>query len=505
MKIQALTGRIEVYVADAILIYLLEDQEEGHPRRSTRAVDEALKGQLSELIKAGDFSGKLGQTLVLYPGDTIPAKRVIVTGLGKLDDFSVDSVRRAVATAVQKARDLNCSNVATTIPGTGRGGLSIDVAARAVAEGAVMGLYRYTGQKSNSGDNKTVKVLDVIAGEDADLDAVSKAMFVGETFANGSRLARELANLPPNICTPAYLAESAQEIATTYGLSINVLEREQMRALRMGALLAVAQGSDTPPRFIVLEHNADKADSMETLILVGKGVTFDTGGYSLKPRDGMIGMKGDMGGAAAVLGAMQIVGALDLPVHVVGLVPTADNMINGSAYRPQDVVTASNGKTIEIISTDAEGRMLLADALVYAQRYNPAAVVDIATLTGGAVIALGSAAAALFSRDEDLRGQLRAAGHSTQERVWLMPLYPEYQKQIESDTADIKNSGGREASSATAAAFLSHFIDYNWAHVDMAGVMSSDGSNPTVPGKGMSGYGARLLAEWVRQRAGASA
>jgi leucyl aminopeptidase len=281
---------------------------------------------------------------------------------------------------------------------------------------------------------------------------------------------------------------------------VEVLERQQMEALGMGALLAVAQGSETPPRFIVMEHNADRASELDTIVLVGKGVTFDTGGYSIKTSEGMVGMKADMGGGAAVIGAMQAVSLLNLPLHVVGLVPASDNMISGKAYRPQEVVTAGNGKTIEIISTDAEGRLLLADALVYAKRYEPAAVVDIATLTGACVVALGGAAAGFFCTDNTLRDCLNAAADRTGEKVWQLPLFPEYKKQIESDTADMKNTGGRPGGACTAAVFLQQFVDYPaWAHIDMAGVMTDIPNNPYIPAKGASGYGARLLAEFARR------
>jgi leucyl aminopeptidase len=283
-------------------------------------------------------------------------------------------------------------------------------------------------------------------------------------------------------------------------LRIQVLEEEQMTSLDMGALLAVAQGSDTPPRLIILEHNADRATELDTIVLIGKGVTFDTGGYSLKSREGMVTMKSDMAGAAAVIGAMQAIGALDVPLHVVGLAPAADNMISGRAYRPSEVVTASNGVTIEIISTDAEGRMLLADALVYAKRFNPTAVVDIATLTGTCAAALGKAAAGLFSTDDGLRDVLLSAADASAEKLWPLPLYPEYEKTIKSETADIKNSGGRFGGIGSSATFLKHFVDYPaWAHIDMAGVALDAEDNPYAPGKGATGFGVRLMVEFVRR------
>jgi leucyl aminopeptidase len=267
----------------------------------------------------------------------------------------------------------------------------------------------------------------------------------------------------------------------------------------MGALLGVAQGSENGPRFIILEHNADKAE-LATIVLVGKGVTFDTGGYSIKTADGMATMKDDMAGGAAVIGALGVIAGLNLPLHVVGLIPASDNMISGGSYRPQDVLTASNGTTIEIISTDAEGRLLLADALVYANRYKPAAVIDIATLTGACVIALGEGiAAGLFSTDDRLRDTLLAAAETTGERLWSLPLYPEYEKAIESQTADIKNTGGRMGGVGTSAIFLKHFVDYPaWAHIDMAGMPLTTGDNPYSP-KGATGYGVRLLVELAQR------
>jgi leucyl aminopeptidase len=445
----------------------------------------------------GDFHGEANETAVLYPRGSLSAKRVIIVGLGNRTDFNAEALRRAVATGVRQARKLGARHVASALVGVVAGDLTRGQAAQAIVEGALLGLYTYHGQKSSKPD-PTVNVFDLMTGSDADTAELEAGVGRGVAFAAGANLTRDLVNLPANICTPAYLAQRAMSVANEYNLSIDVLEEKQMTALKMGALLGVAQGSHERPRFIVMQHNAEKADSLETVVLVGKGVTFDTGGYSLKTRDGMIGMKADMGGGAAVIGAMQIVAALDLPLHVVGLVPASDNNISDKAYRPQDVLTASNGTTIEVISTDAEGRLLLADALVYAKRYNPSAVVDIATLTGSAVVALGHAAAALFSTDDSLRDRLQQAADATGERVWPMPLYPEYHRAIRSDTADVKNSGGRMNGVGTSAAFLQTFVEFPvWAHIDMAGMVQDAENTPTAPPKGATGYGARLLAQFV--------
>jgi leucyl aminopeptidase len=439
---------------------------------------------------------------VLYPRGALPAKRVILVGLGKKDSFTADTLRRAAASAAQKARDVKAKTAA--VESFGAAELGAGVAAASLAEGAVLGLYSYHGQKSSEPPSALPETLDVAPG-DADRQSVQAALAVGQVLADATRLTRDLSNLPPNICTPEYLAETAQKLAGENGLRVEILHQTQMEALKMGALLSVARGSMTQPKFIVLEHNADRSD-LDTVVLVGKGITFDTGGYSIKTADGMVGMKGDMSGAAAVLGAMQAIGALGMPLHVVGLVPTCDNMISGNAYVPQEVITAGNGVTIEVISTDAEGRLILADALVYAARYNPAAVVDIATLTGAMSTALGNVVAGFFSTDDQLRDRLVEAGNATQERVWPMPLYPEYEKTLESKTADLKNIGVRPGGACIAALFLKRFTSYPaWAHIDMAGVMADVPENPYLPGGGASGFGARLFVEFVRRWAGENA
>jgi leucyl aminopeptidase len=444
--------------------------------------------------------GKLGEVVVLYPRGAIPARRVILIGLGVRELFSGDVVRRAAAHAIQRARDLKVSRAASILHGAGAGNLSADAAAQAATEGSLLALYEYRGQKTEPAPESFPKILELMIFNEDDVSAAEHGIHDGMAVAAGVRLARDLVNLPPNICTPAHLGDTAAELGKTSGLRVEVLEKAQMESLKMGALLAVAQGSDTPPRFVILEHNPDRAADGKTVVLIGKGVTFDTGGYSIKTSDGMSTMKGDMAGAAAVIGAMGAIAGLKLPLHVVGLIPAADNMISGRAYRPQEVISASNGTTIEIISTDAEGRLLLADALVFAAKYKPAAVVDIATLTGSCFTALGGVAAGMFSTDEKLRDTLLAAGDSTTERVWPMPLYPEYKKPLESLTADIKNSTEKPGGVGTSATFLKQFVSYPaWAHLDMAGMGFDGKDNPYVPGKGATGYGVRLLTEFVRR------
>jgi leucyl aminopeptidase len=486
MDIQLLASPLTESDADALLLFLTEDSDlEG----AAAEVNAALSGALADLRTLGDFTGKTGDAAVLYTRGALKAGRVIVVGLGKAESLLPDTLRRAGALGVQKARSLKAGRVAAALPSYLSG-----VSVGALAEGALLGLYTYTAQKSAPTPNDFPQTLDIHTSA-SDAEANLK---IAQAIAAGVFTARDLVNAPPNVCTPDYMAQTAREAAEATGMKFEALDRAAMADLKMGALLGVAQGSDTPPRFIILEHNSDRAD-LPTVVLVGKGVTFDTGGYSIKTQDGMVTMKGDMAGGAAVIGAMRTVAELGVPLRVIGLVPAADNMISGGAYRPQDVLTASNGVTIEVISTDAEGRLLLADALVYAARYNPAAVVDIATLTGAAVIALGALAGGLFVTDDGLRDKLLAAGSTSGERLWPLPLYPEFDKMIESDTADIKNSGGRYGGASVGAIFLKHFVSYPaWAHIDMAGLGLEGKDNPYVPPKGATGYGVRLLVEFVR-------
>lgn len=501
MDVKAVFGTLQAIEADAIIVSLFENSALGGV---ASAVDAALDGAIQDLVSAGDFIGKINQIAVLYPRGVIPARRVILVGLGENDKFKPDTIRCAAASAIQKARDLKARHVASEIHGIEAGMVAIEAAAEAVTEASLMAAYGYFEQKSKEAPEALPQILTLTVINEMDVPSVEAGIRSGQAIAKGVAITRDLVNLPPNFCTPAHMAEAAKQVASEVGLKVTILEQAQMEALKMGALLAVAQGSDTPPRFIILEHNASRAEELDTIVLVGKGVTFDTGGYSIKPADGMENMKNDMAGGGAVIGAMRAIGAMNLPVHVVGIVPAADNMISGNAYRPSEVITASNGVTIEIISTDAEGRLLLADALVYAERFKPTAVVDIATLTGACVVALGGIAAGLFSTSDVLRDALLAAADSTNEKLWPMPLLPEYDKLIESNTADIKNSGGRYGGACTAAMFLKHFVSYPaWAHIDIAGMgMDTKDGNPYTPAKGATGYGVRLFIElarrWVR-------
>lgn len=486
-------GTIQTSKADTLVVNLFEGVE--IPGGATGAVDQALGGAIRDLIAGGDFTGKAGEIAVLYPRGMILARRVLVVGLGRADQFDLEGIRRAAAAAIQRATEINAKDVATIIHGAGIGGLPVAEAVQATVEGSLLAAYRFDAQKKKDPANE-IDSLTIVEYDGDRIETIRQAVQTATSIAAGVYLARDLVNMPPNVATPSRLAEAARQIADTHGMAITIGDREWAAEQQMGAYLAVAKGAGEPPKFIILEHNADRTD-LPAFVLVGKGITFDTGGISIKPSDRMGEMKSDMGGAAAVLGAMEAVGRLKLPLRVIGITPCTENMPDANAYRPADVITAGNGKTIEIISTDAEGRMVLADALVYAARYKPAAVIDLATLTGACVIALGSGVAAgLFSNDDTLRDRLLAAGAATSERLWPLPLYDDYRRTIKSDVADMKNSGGRFGGVGTSAVFLQEFTDYPWAHLDIAGMALAEKARDYVPGGG-TGFGVRLLVAYL--------
>ena len=488
MQTTVLHERLEAAQADALIVHLFAGMS--RPGGSTGAVDRALGGMIGALAERGDLKPDLGEVGVLFPTSGVAAPRVIVVGLGEVQKLDTEAVRRATAEAARRARDLGALRIATVAHGAGIGGLAPAEAARATVEGARLGLYRY-------GRDHGVDAL-VLAEAEADrIEALQDGVRWGEATADGVELARELVNRPPNVATPAHLAEVAEGLARDHGFALTVGDRAWAEAQGMGAFLGVARGAGFEPRFIVLEHDPTRGKE-PPMVLVGKGVTFDSGGVSIKGRDGMGAMKSDMAGAAAVLGAMRALGRLRSPRRVVALVPATENMLDAHAYRPADVLTAANGVTIEIVSTDAEGRLLLADALVYAQRLQPKAVVDLATLTGACVAALGrGTAAGRFANDDALGARVDQAAAATHERVWPLPLWPEYLDDLKSDVADLKNSSGKaQGGASVAAAFLQRFVDYPWTHLDIAGMALCDDTRGYQV-KGATGFGVRLLVHWV--------
>ncbi len=460
-------------------------------------VDKALGGAIGELLKAGDITGKADQTAVLYTRGAIPAKRVLIVGLGEQNKLSADGVRRAAASAAKAARKLRVTRYHSMVHGSGIGGLDPAEAAQAIVEGTILGGYSFTQHKSDLTDAlPALEAVTLVQADASTVTAVKQGASMGEVIAEAVCFVRDLVNQPSNFLTPTMLAEAAEEMAGELGLRCEVLEESDMAELGMGALLGVAQGAEEPAKFIILEYNGASADTAP-YIVVGKGITFDSGGISLKPSEGMEAMKEDMAGAATALGTLRAVAALKLPVRVIGLMPATENLPSGRAYKPGDVVKSLSGLTIEVISTDAEGRLILADALAYAQRYQPKAVVDLATLTGACVVALGHVTTGLMSNSPDLVRAIVSASAASGEKVWELPLYDEYAEQIKSDVADVKNTGGRPAGTITAGLFLSKFAKgYPWAHLDIAGTAFSDADKGYLV-KGATGWGVRLLVQWL--------
>ena len=500
MQLNTITGHIADQAVDAIILNQFENTDT--PGGATAAIDDRLQGAISALLDGEDFRGKLRETSVLYPGEALPARRVIVVGLGPEEDFTLDCARHATAAAAVRARELGARTVASVLHRPGSGEIEIGAAARASAEGALLGLYSFDQYKSQP-EKKKVTSFTLVELEEQKADALRAGARQGEIIANCACKARDLVSEPPNTCTPSFLAAHAEKLAADHGMAARVLSEAETRKLNMGAFLSVGQGSEQQPHFIVLEHNKTLLEDTVPLVLVGKAITFDTGGYSMKSAKGMAEMKTDMAGGAAVMGALEAAARLQVPYPVVGIVPATENMISGQASRPSDVVRASNGKTIEIVNTDAEGRLILADALVYAARYKPAAVIDLATLTGSAVVALGEGcAAALFTDDRELAQRLSRASQSSGERIWRMPLYPEYAEWMRSsNVADLRNiPSNRYAGVGTSAAFLKEFTEGSrWAHLDIAPMASLPASKVVKPlgPAGATGFGVRLLAHMM--------
>ncbi|MCS7198549.1 MAG: leucyl aminopeptidase [Candidatus Bipolaricaulota bacterium] len=492
MQVRVEQGDITRIATEAICLGIFQGVQ--RPGGAAGAVDRALDGALSEVLTDGDFSCKKGEVFWLRTHGKIGAKRVLLVGLGSSEKFSADVVREVSAAAARAAKSL--SELTTIAHGAGIGGLDPQIAAQATIEGTLLGLYRFEKFKKPEEPIKLER-LRIVEHRAEKLEQLQIGARRGQIIAESVCFARDLANEPGQSLPPRELARRAQGLAQELGLRCEVFDEKALEQLGMGGILAVGKGSDEPPRFIVLEYNVTK-DS-QPIVLAGKGITFDSGGISIKPREGMEAMKYDMSGAAAVLGAMRAVALLKLPISVVGLIAAAENLPSGKAIKPGDVIQISNGKTVEVTNTDAEGRLVLADALVYAQRYNPHAVIDVATLTGACTIALGKEAAGLFSNDESLAQKIQRAAQQTGERVWPLPLYEEYKELIKSEIADIKNSmnKGPLAGASIGAIFLKEFVNYPWAHLDIAGV-AYDVESRLYHAKGATGYGVRLLTQLLQ-------
>ncbi len=459
-------------------------------------IDHEAKGEVARLLSTGDFTGKLDQTAIVYPkkGPT----RVLLVGMGTPAEVTRGAIRRAAAVAARRAVDLGVESMAFHLAHETHGGVPPVAVGQVIVEGVAQGGWFFTDLKAATAKKRLVSLEIVTSRQDArDVEAGQQ---IGVAVAEGHRLARNLQALPGNVCTPSYLASIAMRLADAYGYKATVWDRAQLEKQGMGGLLAVAQGSRQEPRFIVLEYKGAKRAA--PLCFVGKGVTFDSGGISIKPAQNMEEMKYDMSGAAAVFGLFEVLGHLKPEVNVVGVVPATENLPSGTAIKPGDVIKSHYGKSIEVVNTDAEGRLILADALSYVRKYKPACVIDAATLTGAVVIGLGHHATGLMSNDDQLLEEVRRAGDRAGERCWPLPLWDEYRDQIKSDIADVKNTGGRPAGSITAGWFLREFVEgFPWAHLDIAGTAYTDSDRADMT-KGPTGAGVRVFTEFVLGRAG---
>ncbi len=467
-----------------------------------RDLDRLLGGRLQAARRSGEFTGKANECLLLQPPPQLPAQRLLLVGLGPRRTAGLEQLRQAAGTAAgqfkgQRFADLACALPLLDLPRT-----TPASRVEAVTEGLLLAGYRFERYRRHADQPKGSgpRVIRLLLDRAADRPAATAALTRAEIIARAVGLARDLVNEPGNVKSPAYLAEQATAAAAAGGMRCTVLNRAELEREGCGALLGVAQGSVREPRLIILEYQGAAAGAAP-VALVGKGVVFDAGGISLKPAEKMDEMKMDMAGGAAVIATCLAAAQLRLPVNLVGVVPAVENLPSGSAIRPGDILTSLSGQTIEVLNTDAEGRMILADALTYTARFQPRLVIDVATLTGACIIALGHHASAVLGNDAALVQALRAAGERCGERLWELPLWAEYDQQIKSEVADVKNTGGRPAGTITAAAFLQRFAkDFRWAHLDIAGTAWVDQARPCHP-KGASGVGVRLLITFLRELA----
>ena len=462
-------------------------------------IDKLLNGKLKKLIKQGDIAGSNGQHLLVQDTDGCAAKRILMVGCGKANDISAQGFRKITRSTIKTLEAYNIADAALFLN-------DIEVTeqfdnawkTQACAEISVHAQYRYHQTKSVKIPSITLKKISI----NSDKKSASKcqrAAKVGRAIGQGMNLTRELGDLPANVCTPTHLASVAKKLARSYSMKATILNQKQIEEQKMGAFLSVAKGSREAPKFIILEYKGDKSKSAKApIVLVGKGITFDAGGISIKPSPAMDEMKYDMGGAASVIGTFKTLGELQPKINVIALVPACENLPDGLANKPGDIVTSKAGLTIEVLNTDAEGRLILCDALTYSEKYKPRAVLDVATLTGACVIALGNQATGLLSNDQVLADKILNAGITSADRAWQMPLWDEYQDQLKSNFADIANIGGRGAGTITAACFLSRFTKkFKWAHLDIAGVAWDSGAN-----KGSTGRPVPMLVTYILNEVG---
>jgi len=493
VEIKSITGDITKVKTGAIMVSIYEGEKK--LAGDTAAVDKALGGAITDLIKQGDIKGKLNEMTLLHSLGKLPAGRVLVLGLGKPKELDANKVRGAFAEACRHLRGKHVSSIASIIMGDS---LKSDEAVQAMTEGALLGLYtfrQYITKKENGKDE--IKELTIIGKDKTTMDNAIKR---GEILAGAANWARDLVNEPSNHMTPTDMAAAAKSMAKQYGLKAEVFDKAKIQEMGMGGLMGVSQGSNQPPQFIIVNYNGRGGEDVD-IALVGKGLTFDSGGISIKPSEGMADMKGDMAGGASVLGAMMALAQIKPKINVVALVPATENLPSGTAMKPGDIIKALNGKTIEVLNTDAEGRLILADALSYAVKLGAKAIIDVATLTGACAVALGHVCHGAFTNDQPLVDKVIASGKEVGEPAWQMPMFDDYKELIKSDFADMKNIGNRYGGAISAAKFLEEFVDKTpWVHLDIAGTYDTDKDKGFLV-KGGTGIPVRTLVSLVMKEA----
>jgi len=464
------------------------------------AIDKASGGRLTDILRRGDLEGEVGRTLMLYDLPDVRCERVLLVGCGKRKEFSRSNYRKAIAAAVSVLDQARTTDALCTLPELIPDGMDIYLTIRDAVTTAMDKAYRYdqTKETKKQQPKHPLKRLDLWISKKQDEETAERAVRHGNAVAHGVRLARDLGNLPGNVCTPTYLADRAVALGKEHSkLRVEILEEKDMEKLGMGALLSVSRGSRQPAKLIVMEHKGGKKDE-KPVVLVGKGLTFDAGGISIKPSEAMDEMKFDMCGGASVFGAVLAAVELALPINLIGVVPASENLPDGDANKPGDIVKSMSGQSIEILNTDAEGRLILCDALTYCERFDPAVVIDMATLTGACVVALGKHPSGLFTQNDKLAGEILDAGNAAHDRAWRMPLWDDYQEELDSNFADMANIGSRWGGAITAACFLARYTKkYPWAHLDIAGTAWLNGKE-----KGSTGRPVPLLTQFLLKRSG---
>jgi len=492
MNITVKTGAAVKESAEILVFYLYENTKK--VTKQLEPFDTIFNDTISHLLKKEEFTAKPNTTYTLPTYGKSQTKRILLVGLGKKEHIHHDIIRQAAGTTAKAAPKTGVKTVTCVMDTIDPPPHNTEAWYQAFVEGFLLGLYQFQKYKYVApAERKEIKKLILLLSDKRLTTPAKNAIKRGRIISDAVSFTRDLINTPSQDKTPTILANTAKKLAKDFQINCKILSAPELKRLRMGGILGVSQGSKQPPKFIILEHNA-RTKNQDTIVLVGKGITFDSGGICLKPAKGIDLMKSDMSGAATVLGIFRAIAQLKLPQHIVGLIPCAENMPGGSALKPGDIVTFHSGKTAEVVNTDAEGRLILADALAYAEKYRPDAVIDFATLTGSCVVALGNIVTGMLGNNEELINRIKTAGEHSWERVWELPLWEEYQEQIKSDIADIKNIGGPNAGTITAACFLSKFTqNYPWVHLDIAGTSWSDKNNAYIP-KGATGVGVRLLA-----------